>query len=340
MESAGTVSLFGFRLDEESSVGDYFKGVPLTLNAIPALGYEFSHWTATISDEESTYQSQTLELTITEDTQITAVFQEQESMEGPPVIINEINYNSPDDNDAGDWLELYNRNSSPVDLSGWILKDSNEDNEFIIPQGTVMQPEDFIVLYHDGVDFSAVFPDVSDAYGNVEFNFSNGGELIRLYDEDGSIIDQVEYDDEGEWPAEADGNGSTLELKDYDLDNDFASSWGASNGNGTPGEPNSISVSNENEAAGESPEEFTLYQNYPNPFNPETTIEYYLQDPGQVQLEVFDLLGQKVATLVNSKQGSGHHQARFDASNLATGVYIYRLTSNNKSLINKMTLIK
>lgn len=85
---------------------------------------------------------------------------------------------------------------------------------------------------------------------------------------------------------------------------------------------------------------FELNQNFPNPFNPSTTISYNIPESANVKLEVFNAVGQKVATLINGTQNAGSHTVSFDASNLASGIYLYRLTSGNQVKINKMTLVK
>ncbi|WP_428235368.1 T9SS type A sorting domain-containing protein [Gracilimonas sp.] len=87
---------------------------------------------------------------------------------------------------------------------------------------------------------------------------------------------------------------------------------------------------------------FKLHQNYPNPFNPSTVISYQLPENSTVKLQVFDMLGREVATLANNeRKTAGSHQATFDAGNLSSGVYIYRLSTNSGvQLTQKMLLMK
>lgn len=88
------------------------------------------------------------------------------------------------------------------------------------------------------------------------------------------------------------------------------------------------------------PDDFYLEQNYPNPFNPSTTIQYGLVAPSRVKLEVFDVIGRKIQTLVNQEQFEGNYSVTFDAGNLASGVYIYRITTNQGVQTRRLTLIK
>jgi hypothetical protein len=87
-------------------------------------------------------------------------------------------------------------------------------------------------------------------------------------------------------------------------------------------------------------EEFALIGNYPNPFNPTTTISYSLENAGNVTLAVFDVTGREVAKLVDGYRNAGVHEVTFDASGLASGVYIYRLTADGNTSIAKMVLMK
>jgi hypothetical protein len=85
---------------------------------------------------------------------------------------------------------------------------------------------------------------------------------------------------------------------------------------------------------------YILDQNYPNPFNPGTAISYQLSEVRFVTMKVYDILGREVAVLVNERQAPGNHTVRFDASNLASGVYLYRLAVGDFVQTRKMILIR
>ena len=88
------------------------------------------------------------------------------------------------------------------------------------------------------------------------------------------------------------------------------------------------------------PPEFELKQNYPNPFNPSTTIEFTLSEVNPVELNIYDALGQKIATLISNTMEAGSYKYQYDASNLTTGIYFYELKVGNNNSVKKMNLIK
>jgi hypothetical protein len=88
------------------------------------------------------------------------------------------------------------------------------------------------------------------------------------------------------------------------------------------------------------PTEFALHQNYPNPFNPSTTFEFALPKASHVTIELYNLLGQKVATLLDDIRPAGVHQLPFSATSLSSGMYIYRMVAADKTFMRKLTLLK
>jgi len=96
------------------------------------------------------------------------------------------------------------------------------------------------------------------------------------------------------------------------------------------------SIDNENDLVNE----FALQQNYPNPFNPTTKIRYNIKQNGMVNLIVYDLAGRQIAVLENTFKTAGVHQVNFDAANLPSGVYLYRLTAGSFEETKKMALMK
>jgi hypothetical protein len=88
------------------------------------------------------------------------------------------------------------------------------------------------------------------------------------------------------------------------------------------------------------PTAYSLLQNYPNPFNPSTTIEFGLPNASNVTLKVYNMLGEEVASVVNQTMTAGYHTVVFDASKLASGMYIYRIVAGNFIQVKKMTMLK
>jgi PKD repeat protein len=170
--------------------------------------------------------------------------------------------------------------------------------------------------------------------GGSEFNFANTSNDAR--DPEGAI---VQY----EWNF---GDGTTSNEKDpyhnYSAVGDYSVTLKVTDNSGSEAEYSenvSITVLTSSEDLN-NPNVYSLAQNYPNPFNPSTLIQYSIAEPGNVTLEVYNMLGQKVAQLVNGTQNAGAHTIQFDASALSSGVYIYQLKSGSYLETRKMMLIK
>ena len=119
------------RIQEEQWGGDYFEDVPILLKAIAESGYEFSHWSGLIDSTDPE-----IEINLTNSSEIIAHFNPMDELH---IVINEINHKSSDDFDTGDWIELYNPNEIEIDISGWVLKDSNDSNEYIFLKEQILK---------------------------------------------------------------------------------------------------------------------------------------------------------------------------------------------------------
>ena len=259
------------------------------------------------------------------------------------MLINEINYNSSDTFNPQDWIEFYNNSDSSVNISGWIFRDSEDIHSYIIPEGTILGANEYIVLCSDDTLFHPLFPDVQNYLGNFEFGISGGGELLMLLDNNLNIIDSLTYDDQEPWPTQADGHGPTLSLLNPNLENSLPQSWAPSYGFGTPGRINDVFV-NVDDDSDILPSKYSLMQNYPNPFNPSTIIKFSVPTHSLVSLKVFDVIGNEIATLVNEEKLAGNYEIEFSSnklnSSLSSGVYFYQLKTNEFNETKKMLLIK
>ncbi len=236
--NGGEVRFSTVNLDETNLpwTGTYFDGIEIPVVAKPARGYVFQYWTGPIFNTNTSAS-----FTLDGPTTIAANFITG-STATDPIVINEINYNSPDDPNSGDWVELYNPNNTAVDISGWYFEDESGEY-FGLPANTFIPAGGYLVLVESVEEFSAVYPTVTNILGDFGgddgFKLSGGGELIELLNADGVVIDFVDYDDNSPWPTAADGDGPTLQLIDPALDNALASSWQALLA--TPGGENSAS---------------------------------------------------------------------------------------------------
>ncbi|MCX6132901.1 MAG: CotH kinase family protein [Ignavibacteriales bacterium] len=303
--------------------GVYFQGNAVHLRAIPSPGCKFVGWSGDISSK-----SDTLSFTVGRSTTIAAAFS-VDSGGSKGVVINEINYNSSDQFNSGDWIELYNTGSESIDITGWTYQDSDPAHAFRFPTGTILGAGQYVVLVEDSSLFKARFPDIKNFVGQMDFGLSGSGEFMKLTNAKGEGVDSLTYDDQAPWPTEPDGNGATLELIDPARDNARGENWKASVGHGSPGRINGIASAVGEEMNEIVPDSYALMQNYPNPFNPSTAISYQLSAVSFVTLRVYDLLGREVATLFEGIRQPGTYEAVFHGGGLTSGIYLYRLTANN-----------
>ena len=336
IEGGGTVKVnsLSVRSMDIPWSGLYFMQNPVPLKAIPDKGYKFDGWTGAVNSVEDSIEI------IDDRTAILSAYFSVDSTTANEIVINEINYNSAETFNTGDWIELFNRSGEAVDIGGWYFSDSDTAHKYIMPAGTILSPGEYLVLVENDSAFTANFPGVLNYLSETGFGLEGAGEFIQLVNDGGKIVDSLTYDDAAPWPAEADGLGSTLELIDPVRDNSAPGSWIASPGNGTPGKANSTLTDVNYNISSQIPDNYSLSQNYPNPFNPKTNIKYSIPKHGYISLKVYNQLGQEISIIFEGYSRAGVYEVVFDGTGLASGVYFYRLLADDYAITKKLILLK
>ena len=148
------------------------------------------------------------------------------------IVVNEIAYHRAPVSEDGllfeerpdEWIELHNRGTDAVDVSGWQLADAVT---FTFPEGTTLAAGGFLVVAGDAAAVSLEHPE-ADVVGDFDGKLGNASDRIVVRDARGNPVDEVRWYDGGRWPAPADGGGSTLELRDPRADNSVPEAWAAS----------------------------------------------------------------------------------------------------------------
>jgi hypothetical protein len=151
------------------------------------------------------------------------------------ICVSELNYNADSAYNSGDWIELHNYSTTSINLSGWRLSDGNDFHKFVFPTGTVIPANGYLVVTEDSVKFKSQFPNVSNRIGALGFNFSNGGDQVRLFDNNNSLYLSFFYQQVAPWPYLADGYGYTCELTSNTANPNDGTSWFAGCIGGSPG---------------------------------------------------------------------------------------------------------
>lgn len=248
---------------------------------------------------------------------------------------------------------LYNSFPADGELNSIYCNDFNNDNFVDVLLGTgFYSPQDnkIIMLFNDGSGFFTVSniytvltnPNYalgsdlnSDGYLDVAcaHNYNNNHNVSVLLNDSTGLLNSPTYFGNGTW--------SPFAAITADFDNNETVDIAVANAGGT-----NISVFYNEKVTGINEQEFfpindfVLYQNYPNPFNPNTTIKFEIPQNGLVTLKIYNILGAEIATLVNEDKSVGRYEVIFNASSLASGIYIYKIQVNGFVDIKKMILIK
>ncbi|MBN2762510.1 MAG: CotH kinase family protein, partial [Bacteroidales bacterium] len=263
--------------------------------------------------------------------------------------VTEIHYHPLSDGIVDDsefeFVELKNTGTSTLNMGG--LRFVN-GIDFEFPPETALKPGEFIVLAANNAGFYK-------RYGFMPFaefggQLDNNGEWITLINTTGDIICSFRFNDGTDWPDTPDGMGNSLVPTDINPDNDQNDPyyWRASYATGgSPGHDDLFTAA----ITAEMPQKrnAVLNQNYPNPFADVTYIDYQLYDNAQVILSVYNMMGQKINTLVNRHQPAGVYQVEWNTAdhagnNVAHGIYFYRIeiisADQTEVITRKMLLMR
>jgi hypothetical protein len=322
----GQVKVNSLTLKDFPWTGNYYGGMDTKLSAIESnQQYKFDHWESNNSAILPNNTDHNIHFNLSLNDTIRAIYTPRVFSDS--LVINEINYNSASGFDPGDWVEIYNPQNYPLNITDWVFKDEDDLHSYKFAQGTILPAKGYIVIAYDMTAFHNLFPTVTNYVGPMGFGFAGGGELLRLYNNTGTLIDTVHYDDVAPWPTAPDGQGATLELKSPVLDNALASSWVASINppHGTPGTENSFFV----ELQKPAPAQNLTLSVYPNPFKENALVTIHTNTViNNGLVEIFTLTGQKVRQIpsFNSKQ------IEINRDGLKAGCYIIKFTDGTSNL--------
>ena len=256
------------------------------------------------------------------------------------IIITEIMVNPSRVSDSyGEWFEITNKTDSIININGWYIKDlgGEEHQLFSYDSNIFVMPDEYFVLARNGDSlYNGGF---SSDYEYDGLSLSNGDDEIILLNGDGSIVDEVHYSES--W---AFSNGISMELHDVSIDNGIIESWHPSTAEyglgdlGTPGYRYDGSLYMNHKSL--HVERFSISSIYPNPFNSYITIRMHNTTEVSLSLDVYDLSGRIVETLINGIIHPGKNEITWSANGQPSGIYIFKFAYENKMKIRKAIFLK
>ena len=256
------------------------------------------------------------------------------------IVISEIMVNPAAVSDSyGEWFEIINTTDSTIKIDSWTIKDSNDDMHIIGLENQIISvnPGEFFVLSRNSDPTLNGGLNVDYVYTN--FSLSNSEDQIIITDSTGAIVDEVHYDNS--WPF---SSGISMEIQNVSIDNSLISNWFSSTlmygqgDYGTPGIPYDGTINID--FPPNIPKIFHIGEPFPNPFNP--TVKIQIQSSGDVNyiVDIFDLSGQKLQTLHNSAVTSGIDQFNWNGSKYSSGIYFFKISTENNYWFKKALLLK
>lgn len=316
--ASGYVKINSLNIKSNSWFGDYYETVPIEVIAIAKNGYKFSHWEGDINS-----MNPSLVIDMKNDLTLIPIFEENNELS--EIIINEINYQSAEDHNTGDWLELYNKQPKIIDLEGWSLVDA-ANNIFTFPKNSYIGSNAYLIISRKTENFKKLHPNVNNIIADINFGFSSESEKLKLVDKAFQVHDSISYSSVSPWPQEANGQGYTLELLHPDLDNDLPENWGPVHLHGSPGLTNINTNTTE-------PKDYDL-SIFPNPFSQYLDVQLQNSITGAYTISIFDSNG-KIIKSQNGVLALNENLIRIETKSLSSGSYHLEIKLADNSFVTK-----
>ena len=256
------------------------------------------------------------------------------------IVITEVMANPASVSDSyGEWFEIFNTTDSTIDVHGWSIKDLDGDEHQLLTDETTIPilAGEYFVLAKNGDQSQNGGVNVDYVYNG--YSLSNSYDEVILLDAAGAIVDEVHYSNS--WPF---SSGVAMEIHNPFEDNSLIENWYASTisyGNGDTGSPGiPFDGTLDIEKLLLNPSSFDLVSLYPNPFNSEVTIQVKVYEKGALNIDVFNLSGQRVKTLINGTLRSGSYSFNWDSNRSPSGMYFFKLTNGETVVVRKALLLK
>ena len=256
------------------------------------------------------------------------------------IVITEVMANPASVSDSyGEWFEIFNTTDSTIDVHGWSIKDLDGDEHQLLTDETTIPilAGEYFVLAKNGDQSQNGGVNVDYVYNG--YSLSNSYDEVILLDAAGAIVDEVHYSNS--WPF---SSGVAMEIHNPFEDNSLIENWYASTisyGNGDTGSPGiPFDGTLDIEKLLLNPSSFDLVSLYPNPFNSEVTIQVKVYEKGSLNIDVFNLSGQRVKTLINGTLRSGSYSFNWDSNRIPSGMYFFKLTNGETVVVRKALLLK
>lgn len=233
-----------------------------------------------------------------------------------PIVISEVNYN-PGSN-TGEWFEIYNTSTNTLNISGYKIKDSKNNNIYTLPNDLFLASNSYLVIAADTALFNDIHYPIKNVIGNFTFSLSNSDEVIRVYDSSDVIVYSLWYDDNSGWVVEPDGLGKTLEPFGFSQDVNDPVNWFAGCNLGSPGWPYRAEC-----YWGEEDECITSAKFYYDGSTKQLEVSLPYLDCDGLSFFVIDAKGAAVSSTYTLGLTS-----KVNLSNLTNGVYFVKITNS------------